>query len=206
MPALTMQLEACVLSRGTGGEKCDTLKLYSADHGPLTAYHRRIKKEGGGSADLFDDISCTLTSSNQGRTWFTKEVLVLRRRAGLGASYETLSYASRLATLVARNPVTEESRADVALLLRQALDSLVAGTHPPGLIYLKGLYRFALEEGYPVKQHWLQDMHASLRVLAGSLLHSPLAAIDASKLEMASLETLIHRLEEYLRGHTELSL
>ena len=59
-----------------------------------------------------------LESSNQGRTWFVKEIRITTRRAGIGRSYDALRFASALAAVISRNPVHEESRENVARMLR----------------------------------------------------------------------------------------
>jgi hypothetical protein len=155
--------------------------------------------------DLFDEVSLHLESSNQGRTWFVREARILSRPGGIGRSYEALQAASAFAALIARNPVEHESRPNVTALLR-AVFSALAAAGPPAVIYLKSLYRFASEEGYPVKQQWLPSLPKLLRSQAELLLRTPLAALGAQAVPAEACGNLQRRLETYLRENTEILL
>jgi hypothetical protein len=155
--------------------------------------------------DLFDEAYLQLESSNQGRTWFVREARILSRSLGVGRSYEALQAASAFAALIARNPVEADGRGGVATLLRAVLAALATGA-PPAVVYFKSLYRFAREEGYPVKQQWLPSLPAGPRTQAELLLRTPLAALDGNAVPGAACEHLRLRLETYLRENTEILL
>ncbi|MEY2882002.1 MAG: hypothetical protein RLZZ15_4382, partial [Verrucomicrobiota bacterium] len=146
--------------------------------------------------------SLLLESSNQGRTWFVKETRLLTRHADLGRSYEALVAASTLASLVARNPVHEESRPAVATLLRTAFAALAAGARPD-IVYFKSLFCFARDEGYPLKQQWFPLLPDDERAAVAPLLNRPLSAQTAAPATVLHLQ---HLLENYLRSHTEILL
>ena len=121
--------------------------------------------------------------------------------------------ASALASLVARNTVLEESRAQVAALLRQALASFASGARPD-LVWFKSLYRFARDEGYPLKEQWFPTLPSTDRTTVATLLNQPLAtlaSLDESNplsnvVARPAVARLTARIEEYLRGHTEILL
>ena len=202
MPAQSLQTDAFVLLKRPPADAFQTFTLFSAAHGALLAIQRVPKKSAATSValDLFDEVSLLLESSNQGRTWFIKEARLLFRHADIGRSYETLRLASRLSSLIARNPVHEESRASVAELLRAAFNAFGSGARPD-IVYFKSLYRFARDEGYPLKQQWFPTLPSTDRAEVAGLLNQPLAAQTATAAAVARLE---RRLEEYLRGHTEI--
>jgi hypothetical protein len=207
MPAQPLQTEAFVLARRPAAESFHAFSLFSPEHGALLALQRAPKKPGRGhvALDLFDEASLHLESSNQGRTWFVREARILSRQDGIGRSYEALQAASAFASLIARNPVETESRPNVTALLRAVFAALAAGG-APAVIYFKGVYRFALEEGYPVKQQWLPSLPELLRSQAGLLLRTPLAALEAQAVPEAARANLQRRLETYLRENTEILL
>ena len=165
---------------------------------------RVVKKSGSTSLalDLFDEVSLLLESSNQGRTWFVKEARLIQRHAAIGRSYDALRLASALASLVSRNTVDDDSRAAVADLLRGAFVAFGTTTRPD-IVYFKSLYRFARDEGYPLKQQWFLTLPAADRRVVATLLNLPLADQTAPGPDVARL---LRRLEEYLRGHTEIFL
>jgi hypothetical protein len=150
--------------------------------------------------DLFDEISVSLDSSNQGRTWFIREARIVTRRASIGRSYDSLRFASALASVIRRNPVHEESRAGVGRLLRTAFDAFGSAARPD-VVYLKSLYLFARDEGYPVKQEWLPSLPASDRAVATQALGRRLGEQESAG---ADVERIRRSLEDYLGSHTEI--
>ena len=204
MPAQFLHTEAFVLSKRPPADTYQGFTLFSAEHGALLVQQRLARKSQSTAValDLFDEAALHLESSNQGRSWFIREARLLRRPVDIGRSYETLQRASTLAALIARNPVPEESRVAVAELLRSAFAALASGLRPD-IVYFKSLYRFARDEGYPLKQQWFPSLPAADRAAAATLLNRPLAEQTATA---ELVQRLQHRLEIYLRGHTEILL
>lgn len=202
VPGLPLQTEAFVLLRRPPADSFQSLTVFSAEHGSLLVLQRVSKKTSADMVvlDLFDEVALSLESRNQGQTWFVKESRTITRQADIGRSYETLRLASALASLVARNPVSEESRQDVATLLRQAFAAFAAGARPD-LVWFKSLYRFARDEGYPLKEHWFPTLPAADRAAVAGLLNRPLAEQDST---IEAVARLTERLANYLRGHTEI--
>lgn len=208
-----LQTTAFVLARQpSGSDSFEQLSLFCATHGLLhglarlpraTAAKRRSSSAPGEARlDLFDEAEFWLESSNQGRTWFIKEHRLVARPAGLGRSYDSLRAASALASLLLRNPAPDESREPLAQLLRQTFTALAS--HPRAdLVWLKTLYCFLRDEGYPVKQQWWPGLSAADRDLAAQLLNQPLAGQDPERL---GVTRLTRSLEDWLRAETELRL
>lgn len=204
MPALPLHTTAFVLQKRPPADTFQTLTVFSPEHGPLLVLQRLSKKSSAASAplDLFDEASLDLESSNQGQTWFVRESRLIARHTDLGRSYDTLRHASALAALIARNPVPEESRVQSADLLRTALAAFASGARSD-FVWFKTLYRFARDQGYPIKEHWFPALPAADRETAAAVLNRPLAEQTATPAIVARLTA---RLEEYLRGHTEILL
>jgi len=142
----------------------------------------------------------SLESSNQGRTWFFREARIVTRRASIGRSYDALRFASALASVIKRNNVHEESRANVGRLLRTAFDAFGAAGRPD-VVYLKSLYLFARDEGYPVKQEWLPSLSAADRAVATAALGRKL---DEQETSAGDVERIRRSLEAYLGANTEI--
>lgn len=204
MPGIPLQTDAFVLLKRPPTDAFQGFTAFSGEQGALVVMQRVSKRPSPNSAtlDLFDEASLQLESSNQGKTWFVKESQLITRYSTLGRSYETLRLASALAALVARNTVSEESRLAVATLLRQALASFASDARPDR-VWFKSLYRFARDEGYPLKEEWFPTLPLSDRENVAVLLNRPLAEQTASAEVVARLT---RRLEDYLRGHTEILL
>ena len=204
MPAQSLQTDAFILLKRLPTDAFQGLSAFSPEHGSLLLLQRLPKKSAPTSValDLFDEVSLMLESSNQGHSWFILEARLIARHPGLGHSYETLRLASSLAALIARNPVHEESRLAVGQLLHSALAAFASDPRPD-IVYFKSLYRFARDEGYPVKEHWFPTLPADDRAEVATLINQPLARQSADPTVVARLQ---RRLDDYLRGHTEILL
>lgn len=202
MPGRLLQTDAFILLKRPPADSFQTFSLFSAEHGSLLALQRLPKKNAANhlALDLFDEVALSLESSNQGSTWFIKEVRLIARPAGIGRSYSTLALASGLTALIARNPVHEDSRLAVATLLRTALAAFATSARPD-VVFFKSLYCFARDEGYPIKEQWFPALSAADQATAVALLNLPLAAQTVTPTVAAELT---HRLEAYLRTHTEI--
>lgn len=215
MPGQQLQTTALVLSKSpSGSDSFEQLTAWSGEHGVLhilgripkstkPASARRSSSPGSeGRLDLFDEAELWLESSNQGRTWFIKEHRFIEQRPGIGRSYDALKAAAALGALVTRNPVSDESRPDISDLLRTSLAALAAGGRPD-IVWLKALYRFLRDEGYPAKQQWWPQLAAAERDTAAQLLNQPLAAQTA---DAPAVARITRQLEDWVRGETEIRL
>ena len=88
MPGRQLQTEAFVLLKRPPTDSFQTFSLFSAEHGTLLALQRLPKKNAANhlALDLFDEVALSLETSNQGSTWFMKEVRLLARPTGIGRS------------------------------------------------------------------------------------------------------------------------
>jgi recombinational DNA repair protein (RecF pathway) len=202
MPGRQLQTEAFVLTRQPPAERFQQLAIFSPLHGDLLCLRRTSTKSASSTAslDLFDEIDVSLETSNEGRTWFIKEARVLANHREIGRSYDALRLASAFAAVIARNSVHEESRAGVYRLLQQTFGAFATCARSD-LVYLKALYCFARDEGYPVKQEWWQGLPPALGASAATMLNRPVSQQTASQADVAGLT---HRLEDYLRANTEI--
>jgi hypothetical protein len=124
----------------------------------------------------------------------------VRRHASIGKSYDSLRFASALASVIKRNPVHEESRASVGRLLRTAFEAFGASRRPD-VVYLKSIYLFARDEGYPVKQEWLPSLSASDRETAAAILGRK---VDEQSIDADGVARIRKSLEDYLGASTEI--
>lgn len=204
MPAPTLATEAFVLLKRPPTESFQSFTAFSAEHGAMTILQRRPKRAATmATLDLFDEAALLLESSNQGRTWFVKEARLIARPSGIGRSYDALRLAADFTALIARNPGHEDSRQPVASLLRTALAAFATGLHPE-VVHFKSVFCFARDEGYPVKQEWLATLPAELLAEAEHVLRTPLADLPRDPGGRPRLPILARRLNDYLRGHTEI--
>lgn len=204
MPSQQLQSAGLVLTRRPPQDRFQHFSVLSAEHGLLLCLRRLAVKSAPShpALDLFDEANFFLESGNQGRTWFIRELRLIRRHAAIGRDYDTLRFASAFAGILARNPGPEESRTrtyDLALRTFSAFDA----SERSDLVFFKALYCFARDEGYPVREDWWRGLAAAERAGAAAMLNQPLAGqtVDAN-----AVARLTRRLEDYLRTHTEILL
>jgi len=204
MPGQQLQTTAFILAKlPSGSDTFEQLTAFAAGHGILHCL-RRIP-QGKATAtplDLFDETELWLESSNQGRTWFIKEHRLIQRHDGIGRSYEALGAAAALGKLLSRNPVPDESREEVTVLLRTTFTALAAGGRPD-IVWLKALYCLLRDEGYPVKQQWWPQLADADRDATAHLLNQPLAAQTA---DATTVARITRRLEDWVHAETEIKL
>ena len=138
MPGPTLQTDALVLLKQPPADAFQTFTVFPpSTAGSLCSSACRKNAPASVALDLFDDVALLLESSNQGRTWFVRESRLVTRHGGIGRHYESLRFASTLATLVARNAVPDESRAPVAALLRTAFAAFAESARPDPRLFQK---------------------------------------------------------------------
>lgn len=204
MPGQQLQTFAFILAKQpSGSDSFEQLTAFSRTDGLLHCLRRVTHGKINATAiDLFDEAELWLESSNQGRTWFIKEHRFIQRHEGIGRSYEALRAASAFATLIARNTVPDESRESIVSLLRSTLTALTTGARPD-IVWLKALYCFLRDEGYPVKQQWWPALSGHDRETAAELLNQPLAAQTTAPAAVAKITT---QLETWIQAETEIRL
>jgi hypothetical protein len=205
VPGPSLTTDALVLRPWPPTDTFQSFSVFTPEHGALRIHQRIPGKKPSAShltLDLFDDVSLVLEGTPSGDAWFVKEARLLTRHSGIGRRYESLLQASAFARLAARNPGSEESYPAIHALLRTAFTAF-ASSDRPDIVYLKSLYCFARDEGYPVKQQWFPALPSSDRPLAIALINQPLATQTTSP---ADVTRLLRSLEHYVRNHTEIHL
>ncbi|GAB5562466.1 MAG: hypothetical protein SynsKO_41130 [Synoicihabitans sp.] len=203
MAGPTLQTEAFVLHRSAPKEAFQPFTAFSVEEGHLRILQRVPRKPNPNHTpiDLFDRLNLILQGGSAG-TWFVKEVQVQERFAGIGENYRRLQFAAEFSSLIARNPVHEESRPSVYQLVRTALAAF-SQSDRPDIVGFKSIYCFARDEGYPVKQQWFPTLLRADRTAVAGILNNPLAEQSASADVVKRLQ---RKLEDYLRGHTDILL
>jgi len=201
MPARELQATATVLAKTLSGERFWRYHALCPENGRLVCLWRRSTKQSGGGPDLFDRTAFLLETSAASGTWFVKEYRTEGRRTGLARRYRSFQLATRLGEALWQNLPHAEFFDGPARLLQEALDAFEQSPLAQ-CVYLKALYRFAQEEGYPVRQHWLAGLSASECERAQAVILRPLAEQTAGAEEAAA--TLTEKFERWLRADTDI--
>lgn len=185
------------------GDKYLAHRLYTQHQGPLTALVRRsTKPEKQIPIDLFDEGEFRIELKPGSYSGFLKDAQITRKRRKLAERYEAFEMAARLANVLLSNPVSGDSIDDSFDILTKGLDSWENGLNPQAT-YLKCLYLYCRQEGYPVKEEWAARMPEPERLSATRILNLPLKDLRPDKDE---LKNAIENLEIYMDHHTHIRI
>lgn len=204
------QTEAYLLALAPHAGDHLVLTCFSAFDGLFSALLRPVRvarTDAAPAPDLFDRVALELRHARgapTGGPWFVREHRILARHAGIGRDYATLAAASRLARVVTKNPVPEDSRAAIDALLAQAFTAFARPGARPDLVFFKSLYLFARDEGLPLKQHWLPTLPAGDRDHVAAALSLTADSPDAPG--ASDLARVTKRLEAYLITEADLQI
>lgn len=188
-------LRCLVLGREASGESHLLLTLLEPGDGILRCLARASRRAGTVQPDLFDEAEVTLERASGGANRFVKDYRPLRRQPGIGRSHTALERASRLASIIRRNPPPPESAAVAFEIARETLAAMAERPRPDAA-YLKALWLLLKDGGWPVEAHWLGRL-GTRRELAAGVLSQPL---DAQLADSAAVSELATDLERWAVG------
>ncbi len=178
-------------------------RLYTRHQGPLTVLVRRSSNPQKQIAiDLFDEGDFRFELKPGSHTGFLKDTQIARKRRKLAERYDAFEMAARFANVILSNPVSSESIDDTFELLTKGLDSWEDGMNAQA-VYLKCLYLYCRQEGYPVKEEWAARMPQAERELTTRALNQPLRDLQSETIE---LKSVFESLEHYVEHHTHIRI
>jgi recombinational DNA repair protein (RecF pathway) len=180
-------LRCLVLGCDPSGESHRLLTLLEPAEGLLRCLVRVQRSKTATTPDLFDEAEIMLDPAKDSGTRFVREYRLLTRRQGIARHHRTLERASRLATLLRKNPPPPES-AEVCYQITH--ETLEAMTHRPrpDAAYFKGLWLILKDGGWPLHEHWFVRLGAQ-RDDATAILTQPLDAQTTPEATVARLST-----------------
>ena len=191
-----------ILGRAVHGEKFWLINALSEEEGVFSCLIRQsTKKTGTIVPDLFDEAELTLERPKPGAEGprFAKEYTLLARHTGISGNYAGLVYASRLATVLARNAFPPDARTSVYSLCRNAISAFSAKPRKDAT-YFKSLWLLGRESGLPVREDWFESLPFDDKACVSKVLRTPLEALDVPAPEV---ERIISRLEYWLSRENE---
>ena len=200
MPPAYQLLTTIVFARTVQGEHYTRYQLFHAEQGPLEALWRKSKQNHAPTPpDLFQVISVSLNRAGKAKLPFITEYTVEQGYPRLAFSYPALKEASSFTRTIWHNLRHAEFFPPLYSLTQQALEAFEAGVAPE-LVHFKALYRFAREEGYPVKEQWWSQKTPEERKCIADWIQVPVAE---SK-DLDGLSQTLEDLKRYLHQQTEI--
>lgn len=198
-----LHTDAYVLNRALQGENRERLSLLSLSGGLITA----LSPLGSGSKKklrevpaLLDKGAFTLRKVGNRDLYFVQEFSVEKRPDALARNYHAFAAAAELARFVELNAAHLPELAPVYDVFERSLDALCAGYSPP-VILLKAHFKIARDEGYPVRESWLQALPPLEQALAANYLGLPLKDLPVDE---ALATNLLKKLYLWLLSETDL--
>jgi hypothetical protein len=188
-------LQATVIGMEPTGESFVRVHLFSAHAGCSLALKRKSTKKGGSShLDLFQDAELVIKQESEHAVGFIQENTVFRTRQAIARRYEAFDCASRFCRIIHLNARHMTHPEPITALLQTSLDAWEQRPHPQATL-LKALYRLASEDGFPVRESWLQQLSPSLRSDALAILHR---SLDEQQHTPQMVENLVDSLMGWL--------
>lgn len=190
-------MRAYILGRAVHGEKFWRITALSAEDGAFSCLIRQATKKAGTIVpDLFDEAEILLERPKAGTDAprFAKEYALIARRTGISGDYSALVYASRLATVLAKNAFPPDARAAVFSICGNAIAAFSEKPRKDA-VYFKSLWLLARECGLPAREDWFESLPYNDKLCAARTLKTPLDAIDVPARDV---ERMISRIEFWL--------
>jgi recombinational DNA repair protein (RecF pathway) len=198
-----------VLRRSPRGERFFLVTLLTAEAGLLNVLLRRPGKDprqAGTQPDLFDTATVRLErGGRQGgdpeAPWFIREYVLEQRRQMLATRYDAFLAASAFVQLIVDNAKHLHGVESLHTPVAETLDRL-GSSERPDIVYLKGVYRFLRDEGFPARQQFLPALEPPHRAAADRVLRRPTA--ELGDVPADAVKTIIQRLHRWM--HRDLDM
>lgn len=200
-----LHTDAYVLNRTLQGENRERLSLLSLDCGLITA----LAPLGTGSRKKLREVpssldkgTFTLRRIGSRDLFFVQEFSIIKRPDTLARNYQAFTAAAELARFVELNAKHLPELAPVYDVFERSLDALCAG-YSPSVILLKAQFKVARDEGYPVRESWLQALPPLEQALAVNYIGLPLKDLPVDE---ALAHGLLRKLCLWLLSETDLQV
>lgn len=152
--------------------------------------------------EIFDTAELSFDLSQTSKPKFIKEYTPIVKRANIGKNYKQLLYASHFSQFLSDNAEYVPDPSELFELTKRTLDAY--NTHDcPEIIFLKALYNFLKNEGFPIQASWWTSLPDSHRNLAKDLLLTPLSEGSAVSKDIELTLHLLKHLSRWIESETE---
>lgn len=194
--------QATLLKKSDSSENHLLLVFFLRENGLKSALARKRSKAAAGQCipDLFETGELVLEQKNPSKPAFLKDFTVSSQYPQIALKYQRLRNASSLARFYERNLIHMEHFSSAWELLHASL-SAFSEKNPPELVLFKALFLFARMEGYPVSQHWLEQMNSADRNHIQNVLRQPVENCTESP---AQLRLWLQSIYQFFQQETDL--
>jgi recombinational DNA repair protein (RecF pathway) len=184
-------LRCLILGRDPSGESHFLLTYLEPSEGLMRCLLRARGSKAATMPDLFDEGEVTLERAKDGGTRFARDYRLLTRRGGLARNHRTLERASRLASMLRKNPPPPESAEVCYRIALETFDAMAARPRAD-CAYFKSLWLILKDGGWGVHEQWFARLGAR-QATAAAILGQPLDAQTTDEETVAVLTTDLER-------------
>lgn len=191
-----------LLRKSDSSENHLLLVFFLKEHGLKSVLARKRSKAASGQniPDLFETGELVLEQKDPSKPAFLKDFTSGTQFPEIARRYQRLKNASSLTRFYERNLIHMEHFSSAWELLQATLAAF-AEKDPPELVLFKSLFLFARMEGYPVSQHWLDQLGKDDRIGIQKCLRQPVENCTEST---AQLNLWLQSLYQYFQQDTDL--
>ena len=177
-------MSGVVLSREALGERFLKIRIFDPIDGLKASLFGLRSRHKISPPDMFDDVECILRPVKTDSSLpFVQDFRIVKSYRELATKPKVFVTASEIARFYLNNGSHLLDPGPRLKLLNAALDSFQR-TDFPQVVLLKLYYRFARDEGLPVRESWLISLPQSLLDLTIAILRRPVhqTSVDADKI------------------------
>lgn len=202
MPKNFLETQAIILNKEKFEENFLRLNLFSPTNGQVLCLARLSKTQKSPLPDLFDLISIQLSPAKQGSLFFLNNFQLIHRHSNISKNYHAFYYACQWAQVLSLN-LSHIDRPQPLFSLTQTALNAFENSPNPHSTYLKALFLFTRQEGYPIKEDWLKKLSPDSLTNTLTILHSPL---ENQTISQNNTEKLIDHLHSWIQKYTDILL
>jgi recombinational DNA repair protein (RecF pathway) len=194
--------QASLLRKSDSGENHLLLVFFLREEGLKSALARKRSKASAGQTipDMFETGELILEQKDPSKPAFLKDFSSVRQYSQIALRYQRLKNASSLTRFYERNLIHMEHFTSAWELLHGSLEAF-SQKDPSELVLFKALFLFARMEGYPVSQHWLDQLNKDDSSKIRIVLQQPVEECTES---ISQLNNWLQSLYTYFQQDTDL--
>ncbi len=198
--SLTENIEAIVLNKENRAENYLSFTLFSKDLGICYAMIKVSRNKNNPLPDFFNEISVECNKGNFGNNYFIKSINSIESLNNFHKNYKGLLECTKLAQCLIRNASHLEDFSPAYKDFVLALKAYITATDPR-LVNIKWLYKFARNEGYPIKEDFAQNLSAQYQEIFVQIINTPSSQCNIAKEDIGFI---YDKLSHWLNYNTDI--
>ncbi len=201
MPSQSLRIEGIILKKEEHTESHIQYYVLSPNEGGIYCLKKKNKSlKNTSHPDILDQAEFELLQSQGGHVYFIQDYEPIKQHTSIGKNYNTFKHACEFGKIISKNLHHAESFHLIYKLCLKAFDAWDRKLNPE-IVYIKSLYLFTKEEGYPVKEQWIHQLNTDLKKYALHIISTPIESCQAND---DTIQQLLENLKKWIPAHTDI--